>query len=449
MKTLPRVAIVGRPNVGKSTLFNRMNGSRKAIVDRVAGSTRDRNTVIVAWGGRSFELVDTGGIMQDAETPLDEQVGAQVDTAIERAALVCWVVDGRAGLLAEEQYIAKRLRKISDRVMLVVNKIDEAKHIPEAAEFHRLGFSDLFETSAEHGLGVAELMDAMIELLSKVPEIPDIEEAEDIDERRVAITGRPNVGKSSLLNRLVGAERAVVSAMAGTTRDAVDTVLTVKGDTYRFVDTAGIRRKGKTPSQADRMGVIYAERAIERAQICLLVFDATAGVTTEDASIGAKIEKAGCGVVIVFNKWDLVDGREAEAKELELDAREKLPHLSFAPIVFLSALTGRGMTGLFPRIRAVREQQLLRVPTPQLNCFLETAAERLPPRARDGKEVRFYYAAQTGVAPPRFVVFSNRARFELDATYPRYLARRLREAFGFEGTPIRVAIRKRQQSKDQ
>ena len=449
MKTLPRVAIVGRPNVGKSTLFNRMNGSHKAIVDRVAGSTRDRNTVIVAWGGRSFELVDTGGIMQDAETPLDEQVGAQVDTAIERAALVCWVVDGRAGLLAEEQYIAKRLRKISDRVMLVVNKIDEAKHIPEAAEFHRLGFSDLFETSAEHGLGVAELMDAMIELLSKVPEIPDIEEAEDIDERRVAITGRPNVGKSSLLNRLVGAERAVVSAMAGTTRDAVDTVLTVKGDTYRFVDTAGIRRKGKTPSQADRMGVIYAERAIERAQICLLVFDATAGVTTEDASIGAKIEKAGCGVVIVFNKWDLVDGREAEAKELELDAREKLPHLSFAPIVFLSALTGRGMTGLFPRIRAVREQQLLRVPTPQLNCFLETAAERLPPRARDGKEVRFYYAAQTGVAPPRFVVFSNRARFELDATYPRYLARRLREAFGFEGTPIRVAIRKRQQSKDQ
>ena len=449
MKTLPRVAIVGRPNVGKSTLFNRMNGSRKAIVDPVAGSTRDRNTVIVEWGGRSFELVDTGGIMEDAETPLDEQVGAQVDTAIEHAALVCWVVDGRAGLLAEEQYIAKRLRKISDRVMLVVNKIDEAKHIPEAAEFHRLGFSDLFETSAEHGLGVAELMDAMIELLSKVPEIPDIEEAEDIDELRVAITGRPNVGKSSLLNRLVGAERAVVSAMAGTTRDAVDTVLTVQGDTYRFVDTAGIRRKGKTPSQADRLGVIYAERAIERAQICLLVFDATAGVTTEDASIGAKIEKAGRGVVIVFNKWDLVDGREAEAKELELDAREKLPHLSFAPIVFLSALTGRGMTGLFPRIRAVREQQLLRVPTPQLNRFLETAAERLPPRARDGKEVRFYYAAQTGVAPPRFVVFSNRARFELDATYPRYLARRLREAFGFEGTPIRVAIRKRQQSKDQ
>ncbi len=446
MNTLPRVAIVGRPNVGKSTLFNRMSGSRKAIVDRVAGSTRDRNTVIVDWGGRSFELVDTGGIMEDAETPLDEQVGAQVDTAIERAALVCWVVDGRAGLLAEEQYIAKRLRTISDRVMLVVNKIDEASHIPEAAEFHRLGFGDLFETSAEHGLGVAELMDAMVELLKEVPEI---EEVEDAYELRVAITGRPNVGKSSLLNRLVGEERAVVSAMAGTTRDAVDTVLTVQGDTYRFVDTAGIRRKGKTPSQADRLGVMYAERAIERAQICLLVFDATAGVTTEDASIGAKIEKAGRGAVIVFNKWDLVAGREAEAKELELDAREKLPHLSFAPIVFLSALTGRGMKGLFPRIRGVREQQLVRVPTPELNRFLETAAERLPPRARDGKEVRFYYAAQTGVAPPRFVVFSNRARFELDATYPRYLARRLREAFGFKGTPIRVAIRKRKRSKGQ
>ena len=415
--TLPRVAIVGR-----------------------------RNTVIVEWGGRSFELVDTGGIMEDAETPLDEQVGAQVDTAIERAALVCWVVDGRAGVLAEEHYIAKRLRKIADRVMLVVNKIDEAMHIPQAAEFHRLGFSDLFETSAEHGLGVAELMDAMVALL---PEVPNVKDVEDVDELRVAITGRPNVGKSSLLNRLVGEERAVVNAMAGTTRDAVDTVLTVQGHTYRFVDTAGIRRKGKTPNKADRLGVMYAERAIERAQICLLVFDATAGVTTEDASIGAKIEKAGRGVVIVFNKWDLVSGREAEAKELELDAREKLPHLSFAPIVFLSALTGRGMKGLFPRMRGVREQQLVRVPTPELNRFLETAAERLPPRARDGKEVRFYYAAQTGVAPPRFVVFSNRARFELDATYPRYLARRLREAFGFEGTPIRVTIRKRKQSKGQ
>ncbi len=446
MNTLPRVAIVGRPNVGKSTLFNRMLGSRKAIVDPVAGSTRDRNAVIVEWGGRSFELVDTGGIMEDAETPLDEQVGAQVDTAIGRAALICWVVDGRTGPLAEEQYIAKRLRQISVRVLLVVNKIDEGSHIPEAAEFHRLGFGDLYETSAEHGLGVAELMDAMVERLGEVPED---DKTEDVEELRVAITGRPNVGKSSLLNRLVGEERAVVSAMAGTTRDAVDTVLTAHGHTYRFVDTAGIRRKGKTPNKADRLGVMYAERAIERAQICLLVFDATAGVTTEDASIGAKIEKAGRGAVIVFNKWDLVSGREAEAKELELDTREKLPHLSFAPIVFLSALTGRGMKGLFPRIRGVREQQLVRVPTPELNRFLETAAERLPPRARDGKEVRFYYAAQTGVAPPRFVVFSNRARVELDATYPRYLARRLREAFGFEGTPIRVAIRKRGRAKDQ
>ncbi len=446
MNTLPIIAIVGRPNVGKSTLFNRMSGSRKAIVDSIAGSTRDRNAVIVDWGGRRFELVDTGGIMEDAETPLDEQVGAQVDTAIGRATLVCWVVDGRVGLVAEEQYIAKRLRQISDRVLVVVNKIDEVSHIPEAAEFHGLGFGDLYEASAEHGLGVAELMDAMVERLA---EVPDDDETEAVEELRVAITGRPNVGKSSLLNRLVGEERAVVTATAGTTRDAVDTVLTVQGHTYRFVDTAGIRRKGKTPNKADRLGVMYAERAIERAQICLLVFDATAGVTTEDASIGAKIEKAGRGAVIVFNKWDLVSGREAEAKELELDAREKLPHLSFAPIVFLSALTGRGMKGLFPRIRGVREQQLLRVSTPDLNRFLETAAERLPPRARDGKEVRFYYAAQTGVAPPRFVVFSNRARFELDATYPRYLARRLRETFGFEGTPIRVAIRKRGRSKGQ
>ena len=437
MSVPSRVAIVGRPNVGKSTLFNRISGKRLAIVDCVAGSTRDRNVSLVEWNGKTFGLVDTGGILEELDTPLDEQVGRQVDVAIDEAQLLCWVVDARAGLLPEEQYLGKRLRAISDRVLLVVNKIDTARHMPQAGEFHKLGFPELFEVSAEHGLGVAELMDAI------AARVPEPGEAAASDELRVAITGRPNVGKSSLLNRLAGEERAVVSDVPGTTRDAVDTVLEVDGDTYRFVDTAGIRRRGKIPNQADRLGVMYAERAIQRAHLCLLVLDATAGVTSEDASIGAKIEDAGRGAILTFNKWDLIEGREAEAKELELVAREKMPHLSFAPIVFLSAITGRGMKSLFPRIREVREQQLVRVPTPELNRFLKVASARLPPRAKDGKEVKFYYVTQTGVSPPRFVVFGNRSRSELDATYPRYLARRLRETFGFEGTPLRVAIRKR------
>ena len=437
MSAPSRVAIVGRPNVGKSTLFNRISGKRLAIVDCVAGSTRDRNVSLVEWNGKTFDLVDTGGILEELDTPLDEQVGRQVDVAIDEAQLLCWVVDARAGLLPEEQYLGKRLRAISDRVLLVVNKIDTARHMPQAGEFHKLGFPELFEVSAEHGLGVSELMDAI------AARVPEPGEAAASDELRVAITGRPNVGKSSLLNRLAGEERAVVSDVPGTTRDAVDTVLEVDGDTYRFVDTAGIRRRGKIPNQADRLGVMYAERAIQRAHLCLLVLDATAGVTSEDASIGAKIEDAGRGAILTFNKWDLIEGREAEAKELELVAREKMPHLSFAPIVFLSAITGRGMKSLFPRIREVREQQLVRVPTPELNRFLEVASARLPPRAKDGKEVKFYYVTQTGVSPPRFVVFGNRSRSELDATYPRYLARRLRETFGFEGTPLRVAIRKR------
>ena len=443
MSAPTRVAIVGRPNVGKSTLFNRIGGERLAIVDSVAGSTRDRNTTLVEWSGKTFEVIDTGGILEELDTQLDEQVGRQVDIALEDAQVVCWVVDGRAGLIPEEQYLGKRLRASSDPVLLVVNKIDTAQHMPRAGEFHKLGFPELFEVSAEHGLGVAELMDAIAAC------VPESDEAAAPDEVRVAITGRPNVGKSSLLNRLAGEERAVVSDVPGTTRDAVDTVLEVDGTTYRFVDTAGIRRRGKIPNQADRLGVMYAERAIERAHLCLLVLDATEGVTTADASIGAKIEGAGRGAILIFNKWDLIEGREAEAKELELVAREKMPHLSFAPIVYISATTGRGMQSLFPRIREVREQQLVRVPTPELNRFLETAAERLPPRAKDGKEVKFYYIAQTGVSPPRFVVFGNRSRADLDATYPRYLARRLREAFGFDGTPLRVALRKRKGSKAQ
>jgi GTP-binding protein len=440
---LPRVALVGRPNVGKSTLFNRMSGSRKAIVDSVAGSTRDRNITSVEWGGKTFEVVDTGGIVESAASSIDEQVLAQVEIAIADADIVCWLTDGRAGLVPEERNLAAKLRPLGERVLLAVNKIDTEDQFAHAMEFHRLGFPALFEISAEHGLGVAELMDAIAERLPKVT----VEEPEEEREIRIAIAGRPNVGKSSLLNRIAGEERVVVSPIAGTTRDAVDTLVELEGETYRFVDTAGIRRRAKVPGLADRISVLSAERAIERAQIVLLILDATAGVTTEDASIGGKISDSGRGVVLVFNKWDLVEAREGRAKELELDAREKLPHLDFAPIVFLSAKSGRNVQGLLPRIRRVREEQRKRITTPELNRFLEMAAARLPPRSKDGKEARLFYVTQTGVVPPRFLVFSNKGQKELDVSYPRYLARRLRESFGFEGTPVRVAIRRRKTTK--
>jgi GTP-binding protein len=439
---VPHVAIVGRPNVGKSTLFNRMSGSRRAIVDSVAGSTRDRNSARVEWGGKSFDIVDTGGILESAATPLDDQVAAQVEIAIGDADIVCWVVDGRAGLLSEERYLASKLRPLGERVILAVNKIDSEGRFADAMEFHRLGFPELFEISAEHGYGVAELMDAIAGRLPAV-DVPE----EETDEIRIAIAGRPNVGKSSLLNRIAGEERAVVSPVAGTTRDAVDTVVSVDGETYRFVDTAGIRRRAKVPGLADRLSVLYAERAIERAQIVLLVLDATTGVTTEDAAIGGKIADSGRGVVLVFNKWDVVEEREERAKELERQAREKLPHLDFAPLVFLSAKSGRGVQGIFPRIGRVREEQLKKISTPELNRFLDAAAARLPPRSKDGREARLFYITQTGGTPPRFLVFSNKAQKDLDISYPRYLVRRLREAFGFEGTPIRVTIRRRDSTK--
>ena len=435
-KVLPKVSIVGRPNVGKSTLFNRITGVRRAIVDPIAGSTRDRNQAVASWAGRDFELVDTGGLHERPGSGLEGLVAAQCEVAIEEGDLLCWVVDAITGVLPEDQALAQRLRSNGDRVLLVVNKVDHERRHADAMEFHRLGFPGVFEVSAEHGLGINDLLD---EVAARLPETLEMEERE---ETRIAIVGRPNVGKSSLLNRLVGQERAVVSDMAGTTRDPVDTVLEVDGRVYRIVDTAGIRRRGKMPSRADQLSVLYAERALARAHLCLLVADATAGVTSEDRAIAGKIVDAGRGAVLVFNKWDAVEDRERLAAELRTDALEELPHLAFAPRVFVSALEGRGVQRILPLVDRVRESQLQRIATTRLNDFLQIEGSRHPPRAKDGKAVNLLYMAQVGVAPPRFVVFASRTH-QIDPTYSRFLARRIREEFGFEGTPIRVTLRKR------
>ena len=435
-KVLPVVAIVGRPNVGKSTLFNRITGVRRAIVDSVAGSTRDRNQAPANWSGKDFELVDTGGLYDRPGTSLEQQVVAQCEVAIDEGDLLCWVVDGIAGIVPEDEALAKKLRPHSERVLVVVNKVDHRGREAEAMEFHRLGFAALFQVSAEHGLGVNELLDEIVRRLPETSELPER------DEIRIAIVGRPNVGKSSLLNRLAGEERSVVSDQAGTTRDPVDTVIEVEDRTYRFVDTAGIRRRGKTPSRADQLGVLYAERAIARAHICLLVVDASEGLTSEDRTIAGKVADAGRGAIVVFNKWDIVEEREKEAKERREDVMEDLPHLAFAPLVFVSALHGRGAHKILPLVDRVRERQTQHVATSKLNQFLQAQASHHPPRAKDGREVNLFYMAQVGTAPPRFVVFASQSK-EVEPTYTRYLARRLREEFGFEGTPIRVTLRKR------
>jgi GTP-binding protein len=410
-------------------------------VDPVAGSTRDRHFVPTTWGSHEFEVVDTGGLFEKPESPLDQQVALQVQMAIEEADVVCWVVDGTTGIVPEDLALSKRLRSITDRVLLVVNKIDNSGRSAEAKDFFRLGFSDLFEISAEHGLGISELLDEIVRKL------PDIEVSDGKDETRIAIVGRPNVGKSSLLNRLVGEERVVVTDKAGTTRDAIDTLIHKDQQAYRFVDTAGIRRRGKTESRADQLGVLYAERAIERAHLCLLVLDSVQGLTTEDAAIGGKISDAGRGAILVFNKWDLVDEREQLAKDLRAEVLDRLHHLHFSPVSFISALTGRGVSSILPLVDRVRQAQLQKVPTPELNRFLESVVARHPPRARGGKEVKLFYMTQSGVAPPRFLVFASLVK-GIDKTYSRFLARRLREEFGFEGTPIRVSIRKRREPKN-
>lgn len=410
---------------------------RRAIVDPVAGSTRDRNVATAEWTGRRFELVDTGGLLDKPGPGMDTQIAAQVSRALEEASVICWLVDVTAGVLPEDLALAQRFRPFAGRVLLAVNKVDHPARIAGAAEFYRLGLSPLVEISAEHGLGVGDLLD---EIVRHLP--PEETETPEREEVRVAIVGRPNVGKSSLLNRLVGHERSVVSEVAGTTRDAIDTVLAGEVYDYRFVDTAGIRRPGKAPGRADRIGVRYAERAIERAHLCLLVLDATEGITTEDAAIGGKIAERGRGAVLVVNKWDLVTSKEERAKELTREARFRLHHLDFAPLVFVSSLTGRGVPALLPIIDRVRAEQLRRIPTADLNRLLESAVAHHSPRSKSGKEVKLFYITQAGVAPPRFVVFANRVE-DVDPTYRRYLAGRLRQAFGFEGSPLRVSLRKR------
>jgi GTP-binding protein len=433
--------LVGRPNVGKSTLFNRIVGKRRSIVAPVAGTTRDVLSSPASWAQRDFTLTDTGGLFGATTDPLHELVKAHGLKALDTADVFVFVVDGHDGLMAGDREIAQRLRTQNRPVVLAVNKTDDKRARARAVEFHQLGFDPVLEISAEHGDSVADLLDVAVALLPAGRNLAPVTE----DEVAVAIVGRPNVGKSSLVNRLLREERMMVSEVPGTTRDAVDAVLHWHNRRFRIVDTAGIRRPGKVAraGAVEAVSVVQAKRAIAQAEVAVLVIDATEGAGDREGAIAGEAEQAGCGVVLAVNKWDLMKGRGQDfAKEFDDKLRFQLKFLEFAPIVRFSALTGERTPKLLEVVDRVAQARQHRVPTPELNKFLEAVTSAHPPTSKSRREVRILYGVQTGTAPPSFVLFTNVAS-ELHFSYERFLANRIRESFGFEGSPIRLTIRKR------
>ena len=449
----PAVVLVGRPNVGKSTLFNRVVGSRRAIVTAVPGTTRDLLAQRADWRGVSFRLVDTGGMFGASEDPLYRQVASRGRRALEAADLIVFVVDGREGVVSADEEIAHAVRVAGIPVVLAVNKIDDRRARDRAMEFYRFGLEPIVEISAEHGLGVGDLLDEVIDRLPGGRGTTGVaEEAREgtgvASEIGVTVVGRPNVGKSSLVNRLVRAERVMVSEEPGTTRDAIDEVVRWHRQQFRIVDTAGIRRPGRVAGAGpvEAVSVVVARRAMERGEVAVLVLDATMGVMAQDAAILGEAERAGCGVVIAANKWDLVKRPEPGfAKEFDEELRRQLKFADYAPVIHTSALTGERTSTLMETLHRVAEARRRRVSTGELNRLMKAVTAAHPPPREGRRDVRILYAAQTGTAPPSFMFFTNGgANFHF--SYERFLTNRLREAFGFVGTPIRLRVRRRQRS---
>ena len=476
---VPTLAIVGRPNVGKSTLFNRIVGSRRAIVGDEPGITRDRLYGDAEWRGRRIRIIDTGGIIPEDKDFIPAEIFRQARVAFDEAAAIVMVVDGRTEVAAPDLELVRLLRKTGRPLFLAVNKADSEKQASIVDEFHRLGIQKMFPVSAEHGRGIDDLLDAVFEVLPAARElaIGDTEEAQEVEdgkaeaengavaesepvyETKVAIIGHPNVGKSTLLNCLTASDRAIVSPIPGTTRDAVDEIFEHNGRRFRFIDTAGIRRKGKTHLMAEKLSVVMARKHLEGADIALLVIDATEGVSQLDAAIAGYAHESGRSIIIVVNKWDLVisgklkAGRPSKAMRMRESKRPSdreayeerlrwdLKFLSYAPIVFISAQTGKGTEKIFPLLEKVATERRKRIPTSAMNRFIETVDfERasVPMRSR----VKILYMTQASVAPPTFVLFTNRA-VKLHFSYQRFLENQIREAFGFLGTPIWIKNRAR------
>jgi GTP-binding protein len=432
-----QVTIIGRPNVGKSTLFNRLCRSRRAIVGDEPGITRDRIYGSVEWNNKWISFLDTGGMILETRETIPERILRQVETAISESQLVLMVVDGRAGITALDEQLLPMIRKTGKSVWTVVNKIDAPGLEAYAGAFYKFGSERVFAVSAEHGLGTADLLDAIAE---RVEDHPVAAETEAGPEIAVAVVGRPNVGKSSLVNRLLGFERSIVTDVPGTTRDAVDTLVSRDGVRFRIIDTAGIRRKGKTEGLAEKMSVVMAQKSLDRADVALLLLDAEEGVTKQDAGVGGYASDSGCSVIVVLNKWDLVEKDTHTLETVTETIHRRMKYLSYAPIVSVSALTGQRVSKLFDLIRQAHAARGLRIPTGTLNNMFVRDLEKDFAAQDPNQKLGIRYITQARVNPPTFVVFVS-GREELHFSTERYLVNRLREQFGFYATPIRVQQR--------
>ena len=438
MSTKPLVAIVGRPNVGKSMLFNKLVGKRLSIVEDTPGVTRDRLYAEADWCGRTFDVVDTGGIEPRTDSELLAFMREQAMIAIESATVIILVTDIRTGVTAEDKEVATMLKRSRKPVVLAVNKADSTGAVdPTVYEFYELGLGDPIAISAVHGHGTDELLDACLE---QFPE--ETEEDEEDDTIKVAVIGKPNVGKSSLINLILGEKRVIVSDVAGTTRDAVDTPVENQYGKYVFIDTAGIRRKSKVEERVEKFSVMRAHLAIERADVCVIMIDAREGVTEQDTKIAGLAHEAGKACIVVANKWDLVEKNtgtmEKERKKIMAD----LSFMSYAPILFISAMTGQRVDRLFELINFVYDQNSMRIKTGMLNEVLADATARVQPPSDKGRRLKIYYMTQTGIRPPNFGVFCNRKDL-FHFSYQRYIENQIRATFGLEGTPIRLVIRQK------
>ncbi len=433
------LAIVGRPNVGKSTLFNKLAGERVSIVEDIPGITRDRIYFDTEWNGRPITVIDTGGIEPKTDDIILSKMKMQAELAIETADVIAFVCDVRAGLTAADRDIAVMLIKSGKPVVLCVNKIDSIGSLPmEYYEFYELGFDgDPIALSSLHGTGTGDLLDRVLELAPS-----DGEEEEEDDSIKVAVIGKPNAGKSSIINKILGEDRVIVSDIPGTTRDAIDTKVENKYGKYTFIDTAGIRRQKKVIDRVEKYSVLRSHSAVERADVCLIMIDATAGITEQDEKIAGLSHEAGKAAIIVVNKWDLVEKDNSSVKKFTDNIREALAYMPYAPIIFVSAKTGQRVDKLFERINYVNEQACMRISTGMLNDVLNDAVSRVQPPTDKGKRLKIYYMTQVSTKPPTFVIFVNDAEL-FHFSYQRYIENKLREVFGFSGTPIRIVVRQK------
>ena len=434
----PLIAVVGRPNVGKSMLFNKLVGQRLSIVEDTPGVTRDRLYAEAEWLGRKFDLVDTGGIEPGTDSEILSFMRTQAEIAIENATVIIFLCDIKTGLTASDQEVANMLLKSGKPVVLAVNKMDQVGQTnPDIYEFYNLGLGDPIPVSAVHGHGTGDLLDACFAYFP-----PAEEEEESDDVIKVAVIGKPNVGKSSLVNRILGEERVIVSNVAGTTRDAVDSFFENGKGKYLFIDTAGMRKKSKVDDRVEKFSVLRSTMAIERSDVCLILIDANEGVTEQDTKVAGLAHEAGKASIIVVNKWDAVEKDDKTMDRMRKDIRRDLSYMTYAPILFISALTGQRVERLFELINYVNDQSAMRITTGMLNTVLADATARVQPPTDKGRRLKIYYMTQVGVKPPHFVVFCNEAQL-FHFSYQRYIENQIRSTFGLEGTPVILTVRQK------